>query len=57
MTEPEPLLSVRGLVKHYPIRKGFPIQRTVATVHAVDGVDLDVYPGETLRPGRRVGLR
>ena len=43
-----PLISARGLVKHYPIKKGFPIQRTVATVHAVDGVDLDVYHGETL---------
>ncbi len=46
--DPDALVSVRGLVKHYPIKKGFPIQRTVATVHAVDGIDLDVYAGETL---------
>jgi len=42
------LMTVRGLVKHYPIRKGFPIQRTVATVKAVDGIDLDIFPGQTM---------
>lgn len=43
-----PLMEVRGLRKEYPVRKGFPIQRTVSTVHAVDGVDLEVNEGETL---------
>ena len=42
-----PLLQVRGLVKHFTARRGFP--RAVATtVRAVDGIDLDVQPGEAL---------
>ena len=43
----EPLLSVRGLTKHYPIRKGL-FSRTVGHVRAVDGVSFDLMPGETL---------
>lgn len=42
-----PILSARGLKKHYPIKDGV-IRRTVGHVKAVDGVDLDLYPGETL---------
>jgi peptide/nickel transport system ATP-binding protein len=43
----EPLLSVRGLVKHFPLRRdGLFGPRKI--VHAVDGVDLDVEPGETV---------
>jgi oligopeptide/dipeptide ABC transporter ATP-binding protein len=42
-----PLLSARGLVKHYAIRRGA-LQRTVGAARAVDGVDLDVFPGECL---------
>ena len=42
-----PLLSVRGLVKHFPVRGGF-WQRPVGWVHAVDGVDFDLGPGTTL---------
>jgi oligopeptide/dipeptide ABC transporter ATP-binding protein len=41
------LLSVRGLVKHFPVRGGF-WQRPVGWVHAVDGVDFDLAPGKTL---------
>ena len=44
----EPLLQVRDLVKHFPIRKGIVIQRQVAAVKAVDGVSFDVHEGETL---------
>ncbi len=43
----EPLLSVRGLVKHFPIRKGV-FARQVGAVRAVDGVDLEVGRGESL---------
>jgi peptide/nickel transport system ATP-binding protein/oligopeptide transport system ATP-binding protein len=43
----EPLLSARGVVKHFPVRRGV-LQRTVGWVRAVDGVDLDVAPGETV---------
>jgi oligopeptide/dipeptide ABC transporter ATP-binding protein len=42
-----PLLSVRGLVKHFPVRKGL-LQRTVGQVHAVDGISFDIKEGETL---------
>jgi oligopeptide/dipeptide ABC transporter ATP-binding protein len=41
------LLSVTGLVKHFPIRKGL-LQRQVGAVQAVDGVDFAVRQGETL---------
>jgi peptide/nickel transport system ATP-binding protein len=43
-----PLLKVTDLTKHFPIKGGFPIKRTVGHVQAVDGVDLEVYPGESL---------
>ncbi len=43
----EPLIQVRGLVKHFPVKGGI-FQREVATVNAVAGVDLDIYRGETL---------
>src|SRR5690348_3698156 len=46
-TASDPLLSVRGLKKWFPISSGI-TQRTVAHVHAVDGVDLDIKTGETL---------
>ncbi len=43
----QPLLEVRGLVKHFPIRGGL-LGRQVAVVRAVDGVDLTIRKGETL---------
>ncbi|MEU7413533.1 ATP-binding cassette domain-containing protein, partial [Streptomyces sp. NPDC042638] len=43
----EPLLTVSGLVKHFPVKGGFPIRRTVGAVQAVDGVDLTVHAGES----------
>ena len=42
-----PLLSVRGLKKHYPVTKGL-LNREVGRVRAVDGIDFDVRRGETL---------
>ncbi|HEU5355622.1 MAG TPA: dipeptide ABC transporter ATP-binding protein [Actinocrinis sp.] len=44
---PEALLSVSGLQKHFPIRRGI-LRRTVGAVKAVDGIDLTVHTGETL---------
>lgn len=41
------LLQVRGLKKHFPIYRGV-FQRQVGAVRAVDGIDFDVYQGETL---------
>src|SRR5713226_4245283 len=46
-TSAEPLVSVRGLKKWFPVSSGV-LQRTVAHVRAVDGVDLDIKKGETL---------
>jgi oligopeptide transport system ATP-binding protein len=42
-----PLVDIRGLVKHFPIKGGI-LQRKVGTVQAVDGVDLVVRRGETV---------
>ena len=42
-----PLLEVRGLRKYFPVRRGL-FSRVVGQVRAVDGVSLDVQPGETL---------
>ena len=42
-----PLLSVKGLVKHFPVKKGL-LQQTVGQVRAVDDVSFDIAPGETL---------
>jgi oligopeptide/dipeptide ABC transporter ATP-binding protein len=46
--EPDVLVSVEGVFKHFPIRQGVVLKKEVARVHAVDGVDLWVRRGETL---------
>ena len=43
----KPLVEVRDLVKHFPVKGGV-LQRTVAQVQAVDGVSFDIRRGETL---------
>ncbi len=48
MTAPlTPVLEVKGLKKHFPVRKGF-LGRQVAKVHAVDGLSFAIRAGETL---------
>jgi oligopeptide/dipeptide ABC transporter ATP-binding protein len=42
-----PVLAVEGLTKHFPVERGI-LRRAVAWVRAVDGVDFDIAPGETL---------
>jgi peptide/nickel transport system ATP-binding protein/oligopeptide transport system ATP-binding protein len=48
MSSAQPLVEVRGLVKHFPITRGIVFQRKVGAVKAVDGVSLEVMRGETL---------
>ncbi|RWQ68843.1 MAG: ABC transporter ATP-binding protein [Mesorhizobium sp.] len=43
----EPALKVDGLVVRFPVKSGF-FGRASGAVHAVDGVDFDLMPGETL---------
>ncbi|OHC62756.1 MAG: ABC transporter ATP-binding protein [Rhodocyclales bacterium GWA2_65_20] len=42
-----PLLAVKDLQVHFPIRRGI-LQRAVGAVRAVDGVSLQLMPGRTL---------
>ncbi len=42
-----PLLQVKNLVKHFPVRGGL-LSRVVDKVHAVDGISFDMAAGETL---------
>jgi oligopeptide transport system ATP-binding protein len=46
-TSADPILEVRGLKTWFPVTAGV-LQRTVAHVRAVDGVDLSLRQGETL---------
>src|ERR687897_3929234 len=46
-TDERPLLELRGLEKSFPVKGGI-LQRTIAEVRAVDGVDLTIKRGETL---------
>ncbi len=43
----QPLLQVKNLVKHFPIKGGL-LRREVGRVHAVDGLSFDLAAGETL---------
>ena len=43
----EPLVRVRGVERRYAVTSGA-LQRSVGQVHAVDGVDLDIFEGEAL---------
>ena len=47
-----PLVEGQGIVKHFPIRPSLLARwlagRKEQTVRAVDGVDLAIWPGETL---------
>ncbi len=42
------LLTVRGLKKWFPVKRGILIDRTVDHVKAVDDVSFEVHPGETV---------
>jgi oligopeptide transport system ATP-binding protein len=42
------LIQIRGLKMHFPVGGGGIFRRQSEVVHAVDGIDLDIYRGETL---------
>jgi oligopeptide/dipeptide ABC transporter ATP-binding protein len=46
--QPEPLLKLVGIKKYFPITRGVIFQRKIGQVHAVDGIDMEIYPGETI---------
>ncbi|MHB8190194.1 MAG: ABC transporter ATP-binding protein [Ferrimicrobium sp.] len=41
------LLSLRNVVKEYPVTKGAIVQRKIGTIKAVSDVSFDIYEGET----------
>ena len=45
--EAEPILRVRDLKKHFPVKSGL-LNRVTGQVKAVDGVSFDVFPNETV---------
>jgi oligopeptide transport system ATP-binding protein len=47
-TPGQPVLSVRHLVKHFPVRGRGLLRRRVGEVHAVCDVSFDLYPQQTL---------
>ena len=47
-TVSQPLISIRNLTVHFPLAGGSLFRRSRQVVKAVDGVTLDISPGETL---------
>jgi oligopeptide/dipeptide ABC transporter ATP-binding protein len=45
---PNALLTVTGLVRHFPVTRGVIVRQKVGAVRAVDGIDLEVLRGQTL---------
>jgi oligopeptide transport system ATP-binding protein len=46
--ESQPLISIEDLKVHFPLSSGSLFRHSREVVKAVDGVSLDIYPGETL---------
>jgi oligopeptide transport system ATP-binding protein len=47
MKDKKPLVHVENLTKHFPITRGLIFQKQVGAVQAVDGLNFDIYQGET----------
>ncbi|HVX46526.1 MAG TPA: dipeptide ABC transporter ATP-binding protein [Mycobacteriales bacterium] len=45
---PDPVLQIRDLVKHFPLTRGILFKHQVGAIKAVDGVNAELYDGETL---------
>jgi oligopeptide transport system ATP-binding protein len=43
----DPLVRLEGVKKYFPVTQGILFQHKIGNVHAVDGVDLEIFPGET----------
>jgi oligopeptide/dipeptide ABC transporter ATP-binding protein len=43
-----PLLKVSGVKKYFPVTRGIIFQKKIGNVQAVDDIDLEIYPGETV---------
>lgn len=48
MSNPQTLVEVKDLKKHFPVTRGLIIQRRVGSVRAVDGLSFAIQKGETL---------
>jgi oligopeptide/dipeptide ABC transporter ATP-binding protein len=46
--DPDVLVRVENVVKHFPVQSASLVRRSREVVHAVDGVDLEIRRGETL---------
>ena len=44
----QPLVKLEGVKKWFKLSRGIVFQKTIGHVHAVDGVDFEVFPGETV---------
>jgi oligopeptide/dipeptide ABC transporter ATP-binding protein len=44
----QPVLKIEGLRKHFATTTGGAFSKVKGTVKAVDGIDLEIYPGETI---------
>jgi oligopeptide transport system ATP-binding protein len=48
LSNPQPLLEIKNLTKHFSLTSGLLRRRSVGIIRAVDGIDLNLYAGETL---------
>lgn len=44
----QPVLKIEGLKKHFPVSTGGVFSKGKGVVKAVDGVDLEIFPGQTI---------
>ena len=47
MTISTPLLKAKDLKKHFPVTRGLLLAKTIGWIKAVDGIDFEIWPGDT----------